>query len=109
MYPWYVYARINATSNDSMSMAASIILQDKAAIGDDGTVTFENLGVSMAMSDFSFEYYLDHPVGVNAYVIHHIDTEILFFIPFYLILNDFKNYNFHFHFPFPFHFEQIKI
>ena len=51
-----------------MSMAASIILQDKAAIGDDGTVTFENLGVSTAMSDFSFEYYLDHPVGVNAYV-----------------------------------------
>ena len=61
LYPWYVYAKINATSNSM----ASIILQDRAAIGDDGFVRFTTLGISIAVSNLNLEYYLEKPFGVN--------------------------------------------
>ena len=54
---------MNASSNPSM---ATIILQDKAAIDNDGKVKFENLGISMALSNLQLEYFLDQPFGINS-------------------------------------------
>ena len=45
---------------------ASIILQDKAEIDNDGIVRFETLGVSIVLSSLQLEYYLDQPFGINA-------------------------------------------
>ena len=66
LYPWYVYAKLNSTSNSS-SIVASLILQDKATIDDDGLVKFEKLGISIAESNLKLEYYLDKPFGINEY------------------------------------------
>ena len=52
------------TSSDT-SNTASLILQTEALVADDGTVTFENLGISQALSSVKLEYFILKPVGVN--------------------------------------------
>ena len=66
LYPWYVYAKINVTSGSSPM--PTIILQDKATIGDDGTVQFQTLGISVATANLHLEYFLQTPIGINAYL-----------------------------------------
>ena len=62
MYPWTIVATLNSPSSPN----AKVILQNEATLNADGTVTFQNLGVSESMSNFQLEYYFKQPVGVNA-------------------------------------------
>ena len=63
LYPWTVVARLNSSTDPN----AKIILQTEAVLNANGTVIFENLGVSVAMSNFKLEYYCKDPIGINTY------------------------------------------
>ena len=63
LYPWYVYAKLNATPTKN---GPTLILQDRAIIDNDGMVKFETLGISIASPSINLEYYLDIPIGINA-------------------------------------------
>lgn len=63
MYPWIVVAKLNSSTDPN----AKLILQTEAVLNANGTVIFENLGVSVAMSNFQLEYYFKEPVGINQY------------------------------------------
>ena len=60
-YSWRVFAKINDTSS-----MATIILQNNATVGDDGSVVFDYLGISIATSNLHLAYYLESPYGINA-------------------------------------------
>ena len=63
LFPWIVVARLNSSTDPN----AKLILQTEAVLNANGTVIFENLGVSVAMSNFQLEYYFKEPVGINQY------------------------------------------
>ena len=61
-FSWTIVAKINSSSDSN----ARLIHQTEAVIDSTGKAVFENLGVSSAMSNFTVEFYLKTPIGVNS-------------------------------------------
>lgn len=61
-YPWTVEAELINCSNPN----ASIIFQKKAILAANGTVNFENLGISEFTDSCRLRFQLELPVGVNS-------------------------------------------
>ena len=61
LYPWIVVAKLNSKSDP----AAELLFQTEAYVNPNGTVMFEKLGVSLPMTNFTLEYYLKEPIGVD--------------------------------------------
>lgn len=61
-HPWIIVAKFNSSTDSS----AKVLFQTEATLNANGTVIFEKLGVSVAMSNFKLEYYFKEPVGINS-------------------------------------------